>query len=270
MSRKLLIVAVALLLMGAIILFAPVLMMDMEIHQDAEAYNELRTLVQPISINEETTLPPTSVTRVLSSMPAAVPMPVTNGTSVDLSACKAQNEDFIAWLQIPDTPVDYPVVWTDDTNYYLNHTFSGKKSYLGTLFSLCKTDYCTPSKNISIYGHHIRSNDSVMFSPLLAYKDASFYEEHETIALDSLYCSDTYTIFAVINMRNGEWEPSTAAFGSDEDFLRFVHAAKAQALYETGVEVSASDYILTLITCDRSYGGSNGRLLVMAVKNDAK
>ena len=67
-------------------------------------------------------------------------------------------------------------------------------------------------------------------------------------------------------MHNGDWEPSTADFTNDEDFLGFADRAKAQALYDTGVEVQASDQILTLITCDRSYGGKDGRLIVMAVK----
>lgn len=189
---------------------------------------------------------------------------------MDLAACKAQNEDFIAWLQIPGTPVDYPVVSTDDTKYYLNHTFTGKKSYLGTLFSLGKTDYQLPSQNIAIYGHHIRSNDEVMFSPLLAYKDESYYDGHELIYMDSLYRNGIYRIFAVINMRNGDWEPSTAVFADDAEFLTFVNQARAQALYEINVEVNADNEILTLITCDRSYIPVTGRLVVMAVKQSLK
>ena len=187
-------------------------------------------------------------------------------TGVDLTACKAENEDFIAWIQIPGTTVDYPVVLTDDTDYYLNHTFAGKKSYLGTLFSLEKTDYRTPGKNIAVYGHHIRSNNETMFSPLLSYKQQSFYTGHKTIYLDTLYHSGAYTVFAVINMRDGDWDPSATSFASEQDFLDYVHRAKSQSLYETGVEVSAEDQILTLITCDRSYIPTYGRLVVMAVK----
>jgi sortase B len=159
-------------------------------------------------------------------------------------------------------------VLTNDSNYCLEHTFTGKKSYLGTLFSLGKTDYRTPGKNIAIYGHHIRSNGQVMFSPLLSYKKQSFYAGHETIYLDSLYHSDAYTIFAVINMRSGDWNPSTPSFASDEDFLAFVHRARSQSLYETGVAVTAQDQILTLITCDRSYISKYGRLVVMAVRQE--
>lgn len=185
---------------------------------------------------------------------------------VDLAACLAQNKDFIAWLYIPGTKVDYPVVLSDKTDYYLTHLFTGKASKLGCLFSLQKTDYRTPGRNIAIYGHHITSNNNVMFSPLLSYKKQSFYANHAVIQLDSLYRSSQYRIFAVINMDKDDWDASSTAFASNQDFLSFVNKAKAYSLYDTGVAVGADDHILTLITCDRSYGGKDGRLIVMAVE----
>lgn len=185
-------------------------------------------------------------------------------TARDMKALKAQNSDFAGWLTIAGTNVDYPVVCSDNTDYYLTHTFNGTKSSLGTLFSLGKTDYGS-SKNIAIYGHHITGSGQKMFKPLLSYKDKSFWSEHRTITLDTLSGKRTYTIFAVINMENDEWDPSTADFVNNDEFAAFVNRAKEQALYDTGVSVSASDRILTLITCDRSYAGKDGRLVVMAV-----
>ena len=191
--------------------------------------------------------------------------PENTSTARDLKALKAQNSDFAGWLSIAGTKVDYPVVCSDNTDYYLTHTFNGTKSSLGTLFSLGKTDYGS-SKNIAIYGHHITGSGQKMFKPLLSYKDKSFWSEHRTITLDTLSGKRTYTMFAVINMENDEWDPSTADFVSNDEFAAFVNRAKDQALYDTGVSVSASDRILTLITCDRSYAGKDGRLLVMAVE----
>ena len=106
----------------------------------------------------------------------------------------------------------------------------------------------------------------MMFSPLLCYKDEAFYTTHDTFYFDTLYHAGIYKIFAVLNMHTGDWEPSTADFASDDVFLAFVRQAKAQSLYDTGIAVLATDHILTLITCDRSYGGRDGRLVVMAVQ----
>ncbi len=254
--------------------FIPILTTEMEIAQDAEEYvawrEKFANMIEPITtITADNPILSTSEPSLVAQTPPTLNLssePEQGNAGVDLSACLAANADFIGWLRIPDTTVNYPVVQTNDTDYYLNHTFTGKQSYIGTLFSLGKTDFQTPSQNIAIYGHHIRSNDQVMFSPLIGYKDEAFYAAHDTIYFDTLYHAGTYKIFAVLNMHNGDWEPSTADFNSDDTFLAFVRQAKAQSLYDTGITVLATDHILTLITCDRSYGGRDGRLVVMAVQ----
>ena len=105
-----------------------------------------------------------------------------------------------------------------------------------------------------------------MFRPLLSYKQKDFYESHSTIYLDSLYHIGTYKIFAVVNVVKDEWDASKSTFANDADFLAFVRQAQSQSLYNTGVEVTADDRILTLITCDRSFASADGRLIVMAVE----
>lgn len=186
-------------------------------------------------------------------------------SGVDLEACLVQNKDFVAWLSIPGTVISYPVVRSDDSAYYLGHLFSGKKSKLGCLFSLKSSDYQQPSQNIAIYGHHLSHSDA-MFSTLIDYKQEAYYAEHSVITLDSIYGKRSYRIFAVLNMKVSDWDPAAASFGSGKAFLQFVNRAKRKALYSTGVEVKEDDHILTLITCDRSYGGASGRLIVMAVQ----
>ena len=189
-------------------------------------------------------------------------------SGIDLAALKSANSDFIAWLHIPGTKIDYPVVLTDNVEHYLTHSFSGnERRFCGTLFSISRTDYRAPSRNIAIFGHHMRrSRSQTMFQPLHNYKDSSYYHKHSTITLDSLYRSETYTIFAVLNMCESEWDASTADFSTDEAFLSFVERAKELSFYETDVSVSADDHILTLITCDRDYHSTEGRLIVMAVQ----
>ena len=218
---------------------------------------------KPPDISDVATVQPT-----IQPEPTVTPAPTPRigKTGVDLDACKAQNSDFVAWLKIPGTKINYPVVWTDNVDYYLTHTFSGKESKIGTLFSLGKTDYKSPGRNIPIYGHHITTSGGNMFQPLMSYKKQSFWESHKTIYLDSLYHLGEYAVFAVINMQNGEWDPAAASFNGDQAFLNFLRRAKAQALYDTGIEVNTDDHIITLITCDRSYHDKDGRLLVMAVE----
>ena len=139
---------------------------------------------------------------------------------------------------------------------------------VGNLFSLKSSDYQQPSQNIAIYGHHLSHSDA-MFSTLIDYKQEAYCAEHSVITLDSIYGRRSYRIFAVLNMKVSDWDPAAASFSSGKAFLQFVNRAKQKALYSTGVEVKEDDHILTLITCDRSYGGASGRLIVMAVQEPA-
>ena len=187
-------------------------------------------------------------------------------SGIDLAACKAQNSDFIAWLQIPGTKISYPVVQTDNATYYLTHTFSRKEGVSGCLFSLGKSDHRLPGRNIAIYGHHMRRAAVKRCFSLCMAMDADYLAKHPVIQLDSLYHSDTYAVFAALNMRESDWDAAKADFSSDADFLSFVYRAQALSFYDTGIEVGADDQILTLITCDRDYHSENGRLIVMAVR----
>ena len=216
---------------------------------------------------KETASPlPVIETPTSQSLPTATPLPKIGKTGVDLAACKTQNSDFVAWLKIPGTKINYPVVWTDRVDYYLTHTFSGKESKIGTLFSLGKTDYTAPGRNIAVYGHHITTSGGNMFQPLMSYKKKSYYETHKTVYFDTLYDLGEYTVFAVLNIKSTDWDASAATFKSGQDFMAFVNRAKAKSLYDTGIEVNENDHILTLITCDRDYHNPDGRLIVMAVK----
>lgn len=265
--------AVLLLIGGMLAIVLPVLQWDAEVSAEAGEYEQLREqnrqaeareMVEEETLNQHI-VPPISL--------AEEGLPVQQSESavgeqamVDLSAYLAQNPDFVAWLRIPGTNVDYPVVQTDDPDDYLNHTFSGKSSVVGTLFSLADADYAAPGRNIAIYGHHLRSSGEKMFTSLMRYKNPDFYEDNKTVMLDSLYRHREYTIFAVMNMKVGDWEPSRTTFSGDAAFMAFVNRAKSESLYDAGVEVGADDHILTLITCDRSYAGKEGRLVILAVE----
>ena len=215
---------------------------------------------------EATAAPTAAVTTVPTKKPTTpTAAPTQPGSGIDLAACLAQNRDFVAWLTIPGTKINYPVVRSDNTEYYLHHLFTGKESKLGCLFSLKSSDYQMPSKNIAIYGHHISHSDA-MFGTLIDYKDASYCSAHSLIRVNSLYGERTYRVFAVLNMKVSDWDAATASFSSDESFMRFINRAIKKSMVDTGVQVTAEDNILTLITCDRSYGGASGRLIVMAVQ----
>ena len=227
-----------------------------------EIFESLSTTVGEVSDNAT----PASVKPEKRTQAQSSAQPATL-SGVNLAKLQSQNAEFIAWLQIPGTSVNYPVVQTSDTAFYLTHNFKRQKAKAGTLFSLPSTDYRTPGKNIVIYGHHLSHRPNAMFSPLLNYKQAGYGRKHSKVLLDSVFRSNTYRVFAVVNWDiDGDWMPMQTSFSSTEEFSAFVQEAQRRSLYDTGVSVPENAELLTLSTCDRSFGGMNGRLAVMAVK----
>lgn len=259
------------LLMGAIDLWGEDLqaqesaLLDQVLSEELTAYEifeSLSTTVGEVSDNATPALGKTS--KQSQAQPSDRPATL---SGVNLAKLQSQNAEFIAWLQIPGTSVNYPVVQTSDTAFYLTHNFKRQKAKAGTLFSLPSTDYRTPGKNIVIYGHHLSHRPNAMFSPLLNYKQAGYGRKHSKVLLDSIFRSNTYRVFAVVNWDiDGDWMPMQTNFSGTEEFAAFVQEAQRRSLYDTGVSVPKAAEILTLITCDRSFGGVNGRLAVMAVK----
>ena len=100
-------------------------------------------------------------------------------TVVDFKALKKINPDIVAWIRIPDTSIDYPVVQGNDDSYYLTHTFKKAEHVAGAIFldSDNNADF-SDDKNI-IYGHNMK--DGSMFQGLHKYENEQYLETHNKV-----------------------------------------------------------------------------------------
>lgn len=176
------------------------------------------------------------------------------------------NPDIIGWLRIPDTVIDYPVVRTDNEDYYLHHDFYGQNSIYGTLFVKDIADVETPGTNIIIYGHHMR-NDT-MFGSLDAYESEDFLKSHGIIEFNTLYEKRRYRVISVFRSEILPEDSDEFRYydfyqaDSREDFDDFYQNIKGLSEYETGVSADYGDTFITLSTC--AYHTPEGRFAVVA------
>ncbi len=66
----------------------------------------------------------------------------TEGGFIDFESLQTGNQDIYAWITVPGTAVDYPVVQRMETedvydDYYLNHTVDFVEGYPGAIYSQC-------------------------------------------------------------------------------------------------------------------------------------
>lgn len=104
-------------------------------------------------------------------------MPVeTSPISVDFDTLKEANDDVIGWLYCEDTPINYPVLQSDDNSYYLRRLVNGEWNIAGSLFMDYRNNLSNNDWNTVIYGHNMK-NDS-MFGTLPEYRNQDYYEQH--------------------------------------------------------------------------------------------
>ena len=173
-----------------------------------------------------------------------------------------QNQDFIGWISIDGTNINYPVMQTpDNPDYYLKHSFEKTYSDYGVPYidEACALGI---SNNVVIYGHHM--NNGSMFADLCNYTDKAYWEEHPTIHFDTLSTFGEYEIVAVFkfNTNKEQFKYNEYATMNEEEFNEYMENVHARALYDTGVDAEYGDQLLTLSTCEYTY--KNGRFVVVA------
>ncbi|MED9903239.1 MAG: class B sortase [Lachnospiraceae bacterium] len=178
------------------------------------------------------------------------------------------NKKLIGWVKIDDTYIDYPVLQTNDNEYYLDHNFDQQQDKNGSIFLDKDCSLLPRSTNLIIYGHHMRSGR--MFGQLTKYSSEDFYKEHKLIQFDTIYEKGTYEIMYVF--RSKIYNENEIVFkyyqfinaDSETEFNSYMREMAEMSLYDTGVTAEFGDELLTLSTCD--YYTDYGRFVVVARK----
>lgn len=188
------------------------------------------------------------------------------------AALYAENNDFIGWLNIPGTNIDYPVMYTEEKDYYLHRNFNKEDEFSGTLFVDHRAKITPDSMpgNATIYGHNMLYK--YQFSALNNYKyDIEFLKHSPVINFDTLYQNNKYKIISVfiVNWQSEHGKVfnynGTVNFKNQSEFFNYVLECEDRSLYETGVDVQYGDEFLTLSTCDKSTA-MDLRLVIVARK----
>lgn len=202
---------------------------------------------------------------------AAVPEPDTAETPeayvspVDFEQLWQQNTEIVAWLDIPDTPISYPVLRSEtDNSFYLNHDAARQPSKSGAIFAEdynCRelTDPVTV-----LYGHHMRNGQ--FFGELQKnYETEAGFAAHRTLYLYLPDRLETYMAVAAVPY-NSNHILYNYDFTQERDYYRFfdrafmVRSISAQTDWESYPEYG--EKVLILSTC--LAGGGNERYLVIA------
>jgi sortase B len=161
-SKILLIIAIVLII-AALAVAGFMLKSCMDMNKAAEVQNSTPT-------------PQTTVESSSSSSTAEVALP---DNPIDFATQQAQNADIYAWIYIPNTNINLPVLQsTISDNYYLDHDINGASSVAGAIYSQSANakDFSDPVT--LLYGHNLLN--STMFTQLHYFEDATFFANNPT------------------------------------------------------------------------------------------
>lgn len=180
---------------------------------------------------------------------------------IDFEALREINPDIVAWLTIPGTVIDYPVVQTDDNETYLKKDFEGNASSAGAIYLDCDSDSDLKGMHSVLYGHHMRNGS--MFADIVKFKKEDFFQENREVILylpeEELHLR---TIAAIYGDASGE--KRRTQFENEEHFQQYIDEMTKNCSFR---ELPASaTRLYSFVTC--SYEFNNARTILYAVPEE--
>lgn len=252
----------------------------LELKQAGTEYETVYTTVSQESDVVETvsteTIQETAETAVTESKTQEVPsVHVTSSetpaiaeenTNIDFEALQRRNPDVYAWIEVPGTNVNYPILQhATDNSYYLTHTIDHVKTVAAAIYTENYNAKDFEDLHTVIYGHNMKNK--TMFRTLHNFENYDFFKDNRDVIIYLPNQTRYYKVFAAYTYDNRhllfsfDWS-SPEAFQNYIDEIMSIRDFGANI--DKDMNVTGDDKIITLSTCVNS-GDSTKRYLVQAV-----
>lgn len=185
-----------------------------------------------------------SHTNIKSSMdPDKIPI------TIDFASLKAVCPDIVGWLYCADTPMNYPMVQSDDNDYYLYRLMDGTENKNGTVFMDFRNNPEFGDWNHLIYGHNMKNG--AMFGSLTDYMEQEFYEAHPfwfLLTEEKNYRIDLVGGYVTPATSDAYTLPLDTA-GRDQLYEK----ANRSSVFDADAELAEDERLITMSTCVYDY-----------------
>lgn len=183
----------------------------------------------------------------------------------DFAKLREENKDIYAWIVVPGTQVDYPVLQAETDNYYLEYNLDHSKGYPGCIYTNSCNSKDFTDYNTILYGHNMRNGS--MFGSIRNFEEKAFFDEHPFIYVYTETERLTYEICEAAKFTD-VYIPAQYEVNSREDRDRFYRDVKETVsdnnlCVRENSEIGEADRLITLSTCVG--GNDNLRYLVIGV-----
>ena len=181
---------------------------------------------------------------------------------IDFNYWQNRNADVYAWIRIPGTKIDYPVVQGDEDGYYLSHDIDKESNIYGAIYTETANDIDFSDGNTVIYGH----NTLDRFEKLHEYQDRTFFDENREVRI---YLPEKMLVYRIFAAYPYDDRHLIAAYDFSDpiifrNYLEEVFSIRQiDAFIDDTMDVTEDDKLITLET--GVSGEPDQRYLVQAV-----
>lgn len=171
-----------------------------------------------------------------------------------------EHDDSVAWLYIPDTNIDYPIMQSEDNDYYAHRATDGSYLYAGSLFMDYRNSSDFTDFNSVIYGHNM--GNGTMFADIPHYENEEYFMNHSYGWLtteDEVWLID---FFAVARTAD-----TSGLYLADPSFEEWDTQLRNSASIYKEIGISANDNLIMLSTCTSAEGNSRTILVGKIIDN---
>ena len=169
----------------------------------------------------------------------------TEDFKIDWESLLSVNREIVAWIRVPDTNINYPIVQSDNNNKYLRHNIYGNYSYGGCIFVDSAIDNPFGNMNTIVYGHNL--NNGSMFSDLKKYSNEDYATKHRDVYI---YLPNgnirTYKVFAFSKINANNYDVYDIDVEDLDDYYETIGKYNQISIEDN---IDTSNPVLTLSTC---------------------
>ena len=179
---------------------------------------------------------------------------------IDWDSLLKRNPDVIAWVSIPGTNIDYPVLKGETNDTYLRHDIDHKYSIAGCIFVDANNANPFTDLNTVIYGHHMKNGS--MFSDINDYLDADYVKDHPNVYI---YLPDgTVSKYKIVS--GHKIDATDTLYNTNvQDIKEYYQKMLSGSVFNIEFDQEAKQPVITLSTCATYSLTDTSRAVIHAV-----
>lgn len=192
---------------------------------------------------------------------------------IDFNLLIKKNSDIYAWIKVPGTKVDYPIVQSKiDDDFYLKHSATDKSySSSGAVYtqSINRKDFT--DRVTLVYGHN--GYGDTYFTTLHRFEKQDFFEKHSKFVIYTPTQKLTYRIVSAFKY-DDRHIMNSFDFHNDDIFKQFIDmiqnptSANKNVRNSLDKEITINDNIVVLSTCFTGQKSNRYLICGVLIKNE--